>query len=395
MIFTYRLIYSNNPDVWFMDENNWNVLLSKLTPYIKQKLMYNSEAVDYFFNDDNWVYYLFNYNNIDLTILPINYTELYLLNTISITGTVIVLFDQITNILYNYYILDLNNNLIHYNSINTVLTNVSSYFISLLFLSLIIFIFLTKFHQDYGTVNENDRTFFGILYEEFILVWTNLAGIKFESYEEALCVLVFWPWCIFLIFTHIFTVENSEIFFIFIEWGVPVIYGYLILIESMWLFGTYFFVYLSGAKGRRVLTITLFEDVVNFLILIARVTLQMVRGIICGLYHDFFREATEYLIDTWEMYWYYVSGQLPFCKNSYVTDFLLFFIDWYLFLFLLLFIYTILFLQLLFLIIAVWLFCRCWFISSKHIYNEFKFYKQLSFNIRESNLNQNNKFNLA
>jgi len=46
------------------------------------------------------------------------------------------------------------------------------------------------------------------------------------------------------------------------------------------------------------MTITLIEDVINFMILLARVTLQMVRGIICGLYHDFFREVTEYLIDT-------------------------------------------------------------------------------------------------
>jgi hypothetical protein len=110
----------------------------------------------------------------------------------------------------------------------------------------------------------------------------------------------------------------------------------------------------------------------------------MVRGVICGLYHDFFRELIEYTIDTWESYWFYSGWQLPFFKNYYLIDFFFFFLDWYIISFTLLFIYIILFLQLLFLLIAVWLFCRCWFISSKIAVNKFKFYNSNIF--REINL---------
>ena len=203
-------------------------------------------------------------------------------------------------------------------------------------------------------------------------MWVRFRGIKFESYEEAICIIIIWPWCIFLIFTHIFSPENNEIFFIFIEWGLPIIYGYLVLLESMILFGSYFFIYLNGARGRKLLFVTLIEDIISFIILLSRVTLQMVRGIICGLYHDFFRELIEYTVDTWESYWFYSNWQLPFFKNYYIIDFSMFFIDWYIISFTLLFIYIILFLQLLFLLIAVWLFCRCWFISTKITVNKFK-----------------------
>jgi hypothetical protein len=64
------------------------------------------------------------------------------------------------------------------------------------------------------------------------------------------------------------------------------------------LFGVYFLVYLNGGRGRKFLLVTLVEDLIAFIILLARVTLQVVRGIICGLYHDFFKELTEYIIDT-------------------------------------------------------------------------------------------------
>lgn len=389
-----RLDYSSNSDNWFFNENNWTFFTKELTPFIKNKIIINSEAYDYFSKFFNYIDSFFNYNTINFHVLPLSYNDLYLLNKCSSLQLNFVIFDQITNFFHNFQYFDLNNTLLSNSAVDTVLMQFFNPWIHNIFIFLFIFIFLLKYHLDYGSNYEKDRSFFGILYEEFVLTWVNFAGIKFESYEEAICILILWPWCIFLVFTHIFTVESNETFFIFVEWGVPVIYGYLILLESIWLFGVHFFVYLNGSRGRRILTITLIEDIVNFMILLARVTLQMVRGIICGLYHDFFREVTEYLIDTWDIYWYYASVELPFCKNNYLTDFSLFFIDWYIFAFLLLFIYIILFLQLLFLLIAVWLFCRCWFISFKHINNIYKSYETGDQgNTRESNLT-NNRVNI-
>jgi hypothetical protein len=116
----------------------------------------------------------------------------------------------------------------------------------------------------------------------------------------------------------------------------------------------------------------------------------VVRGIICGLYHDFFKELTEYIIDTWESYRLYAIWQVPFIKKYYSLDYIFFFFNWYIISFILLFIYIILFLQLLFLIIAVWLFCRCWFISTKITLNKYQTY---NFNKkRDENLNKK-KFN--
>jgi hypothetical protein len=105
----------------------------------------------------------------------------------------------------------------------------------------------------------------------------------------------------------LFTVENNENFFIFVEWGLPVAYGFLILFESAWLFSTHLLIYLNGARGRRSLVVTLIEDCVALIILTSRITLQMIRGLICGFFHDFFREVSEYLIDTWELYIYYAT----------------------------------------------------------------------------------------
>jgi hypothetical protein len=113
------------------------------------------------------------------------------------------------------------------------------------------------------------------------------------------------------------------------------------------------------------MVITLLEDLAAFLIILARISLQIVRGLLCGFFHDFFRELSEYLLDSWELYYNYVSPNFPFVGNSWALDLVLYGINWYLMLFMLMFIYVILFLQLVFLLIAVWLFCRCWFISKK------------------------------
>lgn len=54
--------------------------------------------------------------------------------------------------------------------------------------------------------------------------------------------------------------------------------------------GTYLFVYVAGAAGRKYSIITAIEDAVALLILIARVLLQAVRGVIVGMFHFICRE---------------------------------------------------------------------------------------------------------
>jgi hypothetical protein len=143
---------------------------------------------------------------------------------------------------------------------------------------------------------------FFYFYKKFLLVWVNFISIKFESYEESLTTFIFWPWCIFLIFTHLVEIENQEVFFIFIEWGLPIIYGFILISEYIFNFGKYIYIYLNGAKGRSIFIITLLEDFVAFSIIFARVSLQVIRGILCGFFHDFFRELSDFIFDVWEYF---------------------------------------------------------------------------------------------
>ena len=385
----YRLVYSWDINYFIFDEENWAFLLQKF--FLFYKIIYHvwEEIIELFLNET----LSSNFNTININNLIVQHENLTNLNTFFSTKLTILVFNQIAQYLEFFFNTDYNNTISNSNILNANLVIYFNFFLSLIFLILLFYFFLLIFFFDYSTVLESARSLFNMLYEEFVLLWVRFSGIKFESYEEAICIIILWPWCIFLIFTHIFSSENNEIFFIFIEWGLPIIYGYLILLESIILFGSYFFIYLNGARGRKLLFVTLIEDIISFIILLARVTLQMVRGIICGLYHDFFRELIEYIIDTWETYWFYATWQVPFLKNYYIIDSLLFFIDWYIIAFTLLFIYIILFLQLLFLLIAVWLFCRCWFISTKVAINKFKL---LSLNsTRETNLHKNYKTNLS
>lgn len=55
--------------------------------------------------------------------------------------------------------------------------------------------------------------------------------------------------------------------------------------------GTYLFVYIAGAKGRKSSVITAAEDFIAIAILIARILLQAVRGVIVGMFHFICREA--------------------------------------------------------------------------------------------------------
>ena len=68
-------------------------------------------------------------------------------------------------------------------------------------------------------------------------------------------------------------------------------YGYILLLEHVWIFGTYIGVYLMGVRARKSIIINLIEDLIAMTIMIARVSLQMVRGIIVGMFHLICREA--------------------------------------------------------------------------------------------------------
>lgn len=316
-----------------------------------------------------------NFGNISVDIISINFLELMITKKLSITNSLDIIFTQYTYYYEFYYFLNLNNIITYTNSIVNFFSTNIYYIINLIFIIILSYIYIYFLQNENISIIEKNRNSFILLYEEIILSWTRFTGIKFESYEEALSIIIIWPWCIFLIFSHIFNLENNEIFFIFIEWGLPIVYGYLIIIESMVLFSKYFFLYLNGARGRKFLLITILEDFIAFIILLSRVTLQAVRGLICGLYHDFFREITVYLLDTlinyrFEKQWF----------NSYSLNFTSIFLIniiclLYITSFTLAFIYVLLFLQILFLLIAVWLFCRCWFISTKSTICKYKKYQ--------------------
>ena len=66
----------------------------------------------------------------------------------------------------------------------------------------------------------------------------------------------------------------------------------LIIFENIYFFSSFIFIYLNGSKTRNLLIFSLFEDLINLFILITRIFLQMIRGLICSFYHDFFREIS-------------------------------------------------------------------------------------------------------
>ncbi len=137
-----------------------------------------------------------------------------------------------------------------------------------------------------------------------------------ESVEEAICLVFLWPWAVFIIFFHLFSIFNVGIFWGFAEWGLPVIYGFLLLLEHLVSFGLYITVYLVGSRGRASLVIGCIEDLVAAVILLARVALQSVRGVIVGMFHFIAREAAL-SIRGWHTYDAKVVGGLAEVGSGY------------------------------------------------------------------------------
>ena len=252
------------------------------------------------------------------------------------------------------------------------LTKINNFSINLfnLYFIILFFVLTIKFCFEKFTILLKYINNINLFLEKNILIWINFFFITFESYEETLCIFIFWPWCIFLIFTHIFQWDNLEIYFIFIEWGLPIIYGYCLLWEYIYLFGAFFFLYLNGSHVKKFFFINILEDIWTFIIFLARITMQAIRGLICGFFHDCFRELSEILLISS----FHIYKSIYFFKNLFPNYLFLIFnytISLYLFSIILFGVYFILFLQLFFLILMIWLFARCWFISYSRVKENF------------------------
>lgn len=198
----------------------------------------------------------------------------------------------------------------------------------------------------------------------YIYSWIYNGVLKVESVEEIMCLVVLWPWCIFLIFTHLCVVSEYMVLFCIIEWGLPVFYGLILLTEHLWMFGVNMTGYLMGIRGRKNLFATFIEDLIAVIIMVARVVLQSIRGIVVGMFHFICREALLNMSRWWEHEFVFnKKNSIASIKIGNWYDLISIIIDLAMAFMGLLLIVGIMFLQLTFLIISIWLFCKCWFIS--------------------------------
>lgn len=182
------------------------------------------------FFDDYLIDY--NYSNLLLGQLQIYNNEFFNLNQEIETNVVVNIFDQLSNYFCFYCNIDLNliTTTIFALNINIFLFVYNiTYFFVLFFVALIIF----KYFYETLVIKSSKKNNFFYFYEKFLTVWVNFISIKFESYEEAMTTFILWPWCIFLVFTHFTGIEDHESFFIFIEWALPVVYGYFLILEHI------------------------------------------------------------------------------------------------------------------------------------------------------------------
>lgn len=194
--------------------------------------------------------------------------------------------------------------------------------------------------------------------------WLFISFDKVESQEEGIVLSFLWPWCFLIVFTHLIAASDHTILFGFSEWGLPVTYGLVMLLEHCWSMGTYLMVYIAGAAGRKLSLLTAVEDAAAALILVARVLLQAVRGVIVGMFHFISREML------WNMKGYWTSNNAlnsaiaaTDTSQTAATPLLKLVFDCAITGGSFVIITAVMFLQLLFLLVSVWLFCKCWFTS--------------------------------
>lgn len=345
------------------DSRNYTFYTKELFPVVREFSWTFCDSID---TSTSGLDVIFE-NYYSLGVHPMNYDELLDLKNKNSNNFVFLCIVDFVNTYfmqwYNYLLI--NDQQVQLFVIDLIIQQLYNQYINYYFIFLLTLLSIIKWHYDHSMVGYTTRTNFTLFYQFITYDFLTLVLNKYESSEEAICSIVLWPWCFLLVFTHVFLIDNNEIIFIFVEWGLPVIYGFFLLIEHIWNFGSHFLVYLNGGRGRRSITIVIVEDILTFFIVIIRVSLQVVRGLLCGFFHNLFRDIADKVANIYHTYCFYTNWNIPFVRTSTVfVDVMSMFAKWYFLGWALLFIYAILFLQALFLVIAVWLFCRCWFISS-------------------------------
>ena len=270
--------------------------------------------------------------------------------------------------------------IINFNFINILINKlyINNNFFKLFFISffnifffIFFFIFFLKmfFNFFFGILEiKKENIFKKFLF--FFFTYFKFFNEKLESTEESFLFFKFWFFFLFLFFTHFYFYNNFTNIFIFIEWSLPVFFGILIILESIWIFSSNIFIYLNGSKGRKNFFASLSEDLINFFILVVRIILQMIRGIICSLYHDFLKEIFIYYffkIQYLNLIW---SSIFNFNEINNFFFFCIIIIKLYYLIIIMTLASLLMFLQVLFLFLAIWLFCKCWFISTNFKINK-------------------------
>jgi hypothetical protein len=70
---------------------------------------------------------------------------------------------------------------------------------------------------DGGALLERGRPLYNNFLELQVFTWVYGGDSKVESVEELLCMLVLWPWCVFIIGSHLFSSADHAVMFGFAE----------------------------------------------------------------------------------------------------------------------------------------------------------------------------------
>ena len=197
----------------------------------------------------------------------------------------------------------------------------------------------------------------------YFIVWIKFFHEKLENTKEGYLMAKLMLFFLTLFFSSLFFFDDYINYIVFLEWNIPVCFGIILILELIWILKSHILIYLNGSKTKNSLSLTLFEDLINFFILVIRIILQLIRGIICGIYHDLLRESNIKII-LWlhETNFEWVKSIELLTENIYLKIFYkILFVIFYLLI--ITFAIILMFLQALFLFLAIWLFCKCWFMS--------------------------------
>ncbi len=197
----------------------------------------------------------------------------------------------------------------------------------------------------------------------YFIVWIKFFFEKLENTKEGFLMAKLMIFFLTLFFSSLFFFDDYINYIVFLEWNIPVCFGIILILELIWMLKSYIFIYLNGSKTKGSISLTFFEDLINFFILIIRIILQLIRGIICGIYHDLLRESNIKII-LWlhEINFDWLKSIEFLSESIYIKFFYkILFVIFYLLI--ITFAIILMFLQALFLFLAIWLFCKCWFIS--------------------------------